>query len=369
MALLLLCPTEMKSHAQGPPTWRLVEEQQWSGETNLFTKISAILPISGGSILVVEPREARMRVFDESGKQERSIGREGRGPGEFVRLAAAGLFADTLWATDVNLRRTSLFRTSGDLVSTLPWNVLGEVGNEPTNLVGGLFADGTAWGEKDRAAATISGPELPRAILRLARSARSMDTLAVVETAHTLFNVMDGPTMNLGPQPFADAPLVVGSTSRSRVYVVLRSAALTRQKSVVRVVAVNAKGDTAWSREYPYAPRPLERRTADSVLNRTHYGMRRSGATLDAVRSVLFLPANRPPVSAAVAADDGTLWLRREAGQSTVEYWVISADGSLVGSVTVASNVSIAAASRDHVWAIRSDADDVPSVVRYRISR
>ncbi len=349
--------------------WRLIEEQEWSGETNLYTRITAVLPTGNGSILVAEPRERRLRVFDATGRLERTIGRDGQGPGEFVRLNTAGLLGDTLWITDLNLRRTSFFRTSGDLLSTLPWNVLGASVGESSNLISGLFADGSAWGEKAIGAGAIAGPELPKAILRLERNAALMDTLAVVSTEHTLFSVMDGPTINFGPQPFADAPLVVGSASRSRIYVVGRSVALNRRRGLIRVVAVNARGDTAWARDFPYAPRPLERRVADSVLDRTHRSMRRSGATLEVVRRVLFLPTNRPPVSAAIVADDGTLWLRREAGQATVEYWVVSADGSLLGSATVASNISIAAANREQVWGIRSDADDVPSIVRFRILR
>ena len=366
-ALFVLCSTAMTSHAQRLPAWQLVEEQQWSGDTNLFTGITAILPTSGGSILVVEPREGRLRVFGANGGFERTIGRDGQGPGEFVRLNAAGLFGDTLWTTDLNLRRTTLFRTSGDLVSTMPWNTV--AASESSNLVSGVFADGTAWGEKATTAAALAGPELPKAVLRLTRTARSMDTLALVSTEHTLFNVMDGPAMNFGPQPFSDAPLVVASSTDSRLFVIVRPVAPNGKGGLLRVVAVNARGDTAWSREFLYSPRPLERRVADSVLDRTHRGMRRSGVTIDVVRRVLFLPTNRPPVSAAIVAHDGTLWPRREAGQATVEYWVVSADGILIGSVPVAANVSIAAANGEHAWGIRSDTDGVPSIVRFRISR
>lgn len=368
LALVVLCPPKL-SDAQGPPAWRLIEEQRWSGDSHLFTRLSAILPTSDGSILVPEVRERRVRAFAADGSFERSIGRDGQGPGEFVRLNSSGLLGDTLWVADLNLRRTSLFLKNGELLSTLPWKVLVEGSGESSNLISGLFADGTAWGEKATGAGAIAGPELPKAILRLGRSAEMLDTLAVVSTAHTLYSVMDGPTISFGAQPFADAPLVVGSSSQSRVYVIDRSAAPNRRQGVIQIAAINARGDTAWNRAYPYVPRPLERRVADSVLERTHRGLRRSRASLEVVRRVLFLPANRPPVSAGISASDGTLWLRREAGQAQVQYWVVSASGDLLGSLTVASNVSIAAASRSHAWGITLDADDVPSIVRFRIVR
>lgn len=367
LAQSVLC-LPILSRAQSAPVWRLIEEQQWSGEAHLFTRLATVLPTGDGSILVPEIRERRVRVFGGTGTLERTIGRDGQGPGEFVRLNASGLLGDTLWVTDLNLRRTSYFRTSGDLLFTEQWKVLGNDG-ESSNLVNGLFADGTAWGERATGAGTIAGTELPKAILRLGRAAEMMDTLAVVSTEHTLYSVMDGPTISFGPQPFSDAPIVVGSSSNSRLYVIDRSVAKNRQRGAVRVIAVNARGDTAWTRDLPYTPRPLARRVADSVLDQTHRRLRRSGASVEVVRRILFLPNNRPPLSAAFAAHDGTLWLRREVGQATVQYWVISVDGNLAGSVTVPSNVSITAASRERVWAIRLDDDEVPSVVQFRISK
>ena len=61
----------------------------------------------------------RLAVFDPVGRYEHSIGRGGRGPGEFSFLHLTGLSDGILEVYDEALHRITFFRTDGALVGTL----------------------------------------------------------------------------------------------------------------------------------------------------------------------------------------------------------------------------------------------------------
>jgi hypothetical protein len=88
------------------------------------------------------------------------------------------------------------------------------------------------------------------------------------------------------------------------------------------------------------------------------------------VRSQTFLPDFRTPVTEAVAATDGALWLRREAGPGEqVEYTVINPNGALAATLTLARRVTVKAVRGSQVWTVETDDDGVQTVVRSRVSR
>jgi hypothetical protein len=52
-----------------------------------------------------------------------------------------------------------------------------------------------------------------------------------------------------------------------------------------------------------------------------------------------------------------------------VDYWIIDNTGALRSMVTVPANVTLMAVSDSNVWGVVRDEFDVPSVIRYQISR
>ena len=145
------------------------------------------------------------------------------------------------------------------------------------------------------------------------------------------------------------------------------------------VVALSSRGDTAWSRRYAYVPRPLERERADSVWNALYPILSREGHTEAEIREALFIPDSYPPVSAALAGLDGSLWIRREdawapphepnPGAQRVEYQVIAPGGAVIAALSVPANVKLMAASDRHAWGVELDVFDVPTIVRFRIQK
>ena len=359
--------------AQSPAAWKLEREvaigSSDGADPYLFSKISATLPTAQGSLIVFDARENVIRVFGPAGAFTHTVGREGRGPGEFVRPSAIGLIGDTVWTVDVNLLRTTLFGLDGLVIKTLPWETETGPKGEGRNMVEGLFADGTAWGVNTTHMARVmsGGPELPKPILRMSRAGATINTIAIVTTSHTMFAGKNGASTVFGTQSFPDGDLVIGVPSQSRLYVVGRAAATSSRAATVSVVALRSTGDTLWQRDLSYSPRRLEKSVVDSVIRKV--GLDRPGEVAAALRRLFFTPQFLPPVTSGFAADDGTLWLRREQGRATVEYWILTPDGQLTATLSVPQSLTLTAARGAQLWGVEKDADDVPAVVRFRIAR
>ena len=371
MTVAAITATPLVAIAQSPAAWKLEREASIGSSAGadpyLFTKILATLPTSRGSLVVADSRQRTVRVFGPSGAFTHSVGREGRGPGEFMLLFKIGLVGDTVWTLDRTLLRTTLFGLDGVVIKTLPWETGGPK-DEGRNQVEGLFADGTAWGESTSHMAAVmrGGPELPKPILRMSRAGATMDTIATVSTSHTMFAVWNGPRGTFGDQSFPDGDLVIGVPSQSRLYVVGRAAATSSRTANVSVVALRSTGDTLWKRDLSYSPRRLEKSVVDSEVRRL--GLKR-GSDADALLRVFFTPQFLPPITSGFAADDGAVWLRREQGRATVEYWILTPDGTLTATLTVPQTLTLTAARGSQVWSVQNNADDVPAVVRFRIDR
>jgi len=128
-----------------------------------------------GLIYIADTGNHRIAVFDASGRYLRSFGHQGAGPGEFRRMRILTLTGDRLVVWDDALQRTTVFTTTGELVtiyshSLSPHDRISELHclNEET-LIGlnPLHGDGST-----RALAGIRGTILTP----------GGDTLAVIET-------------------------------------------------------------------------------------------------------------------------------------------------------------------------------------------
>lgn len=91
----------------------------------IFGRISQVLELSEGW-LVVDSDAAELRVFDKSGVHIRTIGREGRGPGEFLQVSGVLLSEDSLLVLDGAMQRLSVLTTDGQVVRTVELEPTGD---------------------------------------------------------------------------------------------------------------------------------------------------------------------------------------------------------------------------------------------------
>src|SRR5687767_14246029 len=83
-----------------------------------LTDVTDIALGSDGAVYVAQPQEQLVRVFDAGGRPRRTIGRRGRGPGEFTSVQDLSWRGDTLIVSDPVSQRISGFTTSGRNVFT-----------------------------------------------------------------------------------------------------------------------------------------------------------------------------------------------------------------------------------------------------------
>jgi hypothetical protein len=168
-------------------------------------------------------------------------------------------------------------------------------------------------------------------------------------------------------QPYGDAAITVYSAQGSRIYIVDGPASPVPTQAHVTVIAIDINGDTAWVVKLPYEPIRLDGHAVDSVRN----AYRKAHAppfTAEQVDKALYVPAFRPPVSDAIAAVDGSLWIRWHDGTRPGGVTVLDAAGKIRHNLTVEPRAKVVWAAADRVWLELKDENDVPSLVRYRLS-
>jgi hypothetical protein len=90
---------------------RIVLQQN---ETHLVASIAQVLRLPNGDFLVVDDREADVKVFGPDGSLRRVLGSEGEGPGEFLQPRRAAVDRHgRIHVLDWSLKRVEVFRPGG----------------------------------------------------------------------------------------------------------------------------------------------------------------------------------------------------------------------------------------------------------------
>lgn len=358
--------------------WKATEDLRIGSESNPGTSLTYVGSLAvgpNGDVYVTQPQNADIRVFDGDGHPVRTIGRRGGGPGEFQSVSTMGFFGDTLYALDPGATRVTFFSDTGAVLGTL--STLPKGLKLPQGFIlmppFKLCADGTGFAAPD-AFSRSPAARLPRPYLRVHRDGTVVDTLMMLPTAHSMLAVQTERMGFYTRQPFSDDPLESISCRTGEAAVVDRRAAEDAQSATFRVTVLRSTHDTLYSRSYPYAPMAMPTAWVDSAIARTTRGVGRMLSNARqaeaAVRKAMFIPKYVAPVSRALYATTGDLWLRRENAPRQDEHWmVLDSLGTPIARVTLPSGLDVRVIEADAVWGTVSDSLDVPYVVRYRIER
>lgn len=365
---------------QGTPRWQLVQDLRVGaadGPRPYAFSLQALVAARGdGTLYVLDRGNHEVRVFDARGRHLRTFGREGAGPGEFLGASTAGWVADTLWVSDPLQMRTTFFSPSGTVVRT-SGPVLRASGQYGPGMAEAVLADGSALVlpkplQPRSAMAPMDVSRLP--VLRAGRSGPP-DTLAWHDLRNRMVRAEVGDRRLMLTQPWDDSPLWAVSTSGRSVVLVRRPAAARPENARFHVTRLSPFGDTLFSRSIPYTPVRVPAGWVTTWSNETAglISSRRSGTDRRALASSLargaYVPAFMPPVTAVVAGDDGTVWLRREAQGGTVVWNVLGGDGRLLAEIRAPAGLEIQQVQAGRVWGVMTDDLDVPYVYRYRVQR
>ncbi len=296
-------------------------------------------------LYVAEDAHRDIRIFDEAGRFRGNVGHMGSGPGEFRRIMDFGWVGDTLWVTDGNLRRITLFDAARKLVRAFRW----DVGGVPTQHVGDVMTAGKRV-VQPHSGTLASASAAP--LLSVTRDGRVLDTLAQLMYGPVQADIRIGKNRLLLRRPFPDYALWDVDRTGRWLAVVERSAAPSPARTSVSVVLHDLQRGTRQLMNIAYSPVRLTKAQQDSAL--TIYPPTLSR---DELRATFHFPAFVPPVAAVVVSDDGGVWLER-SGEAPGTWVRIGTSGTVTHVARVPAPYRVVDASGGSLLAVVALPDD-----------
>lgn len=333
-------------------TWRL--EPLYTigsvdGEHDAFGNIVSILADARGRLYVADAQAHAVRVF-ENGRHVRSIGGQGRGPGEITRLVGIAWLGEHLLVQDAGNARLGLFDTAGAWVDSRPHVPLTGTDVRPHRAAGDTvyvrsFRRGTERLEAVYARHTRAGVDTVPAPERDPRSAQA-GVQCVGEGIIAFFD-----TPFTGRQVYTYAPGGLLAVVWSTEY---------------RMAFVNAEGDTVRVVERPLVPAPLTDAEWREWRDRyREWRERMSGARCE---GELARPAAKPALRHFFFDPDGRLWVERWTADGFA-FDVFDTDGTPIATMTAPDRQArVEPYVRDgRLYVVVTDELDVQRVQAFRI--
>ena len=362
---------EALSYQAGTKRLQLNERLVYDSQDSL-SSVGAIITSHDGLVYVTDPMERRILVFDAFGKLIRTMGRPGKGPGEFQRLGPIGLVGDTVWVGDPISRRVTLFGPSGELLRSKLFGRPANSGYELAYPVPSEYLkDGSALAMPSMTAEYFGRPGFERVpVLRMLHDGRS-DTAFFLSLTHYTWEVSNGHELGHGTQPFSDATLAAFSSHGAGAVVVERQARTDEGQPVFTVVRIGGKAEQLYRVAIRYDPLPIPREAVDSAISALAEGakgqFRSRREALAAFKAGIHVPSSCPPVSRVLFTGDDSVWLAREAcGHSEVRWDRLSSTGMAQASIVLRNGVRIWEATGEYLWTVEVSDQGLPQVVRYK---
>jgi hypothetical protein len=326
-------------------------------DTTLPDRIFAIEVGRDQSIYLLSPTQPSILQYDARGVLRRRIGRAGGGPGEFGRPVAMGWRGDTLWVADQSLRRVQFFSANGRLIRTRSgdrWGLLVPL------------ADGSYLAGRGIALDAAQAP-----VIRLSADLKRADTVATLRwRALPQLRIPTGSgSFIVGAARFTDRAERVVAPRGDAIYLIEPDPNPTARPAAIRVRALEPSGRLRWDKRIPYKPVPLSHRRFEEAVEGLASG-HDGGGRIDrgAVRKAMTRPEFLPALAQSLVATNGDLWLRWEQDSDVRPEWtVLDRQGRIKGGYRFPAGVNPLRIDGDRVYAVITDSDDLPELVRYRM--
>lgn len=305
---------------------------------------------AAGRIYVIENRPMELRVYAPDGRYLRTLARTGSGPGEIQE--AIGLAWDTLghlWVVDQRNARYTVFDTAGTRLAEHRRPVSGFF----TWLWAGTI---TRAGEVVEVSSAQGDGTFRQVALRLDSSLEARDTVRLPHRETPGFEFRRGSSRTIAGVPFA--PTLLWRLD-PRGY--LWSSITDRY----RVVQQMLDGDTVRLIERTVPQVEVTSAEKDSAIAQLRW-FTQQGGVVDRSR----IPDVKPPISWFWVDDQGYVWTRRSqpARATGTLLDVFDPEGRFLGEVRAPLELGTTALIRGAaLYAIATDADDLPVIVRFRI--
>jgi hypothetical protein len=363
------------------PVWTMggADQSKWP-----LTRVGGVSIGTAGEIYVAQPLEPGLVRVGSGGSVLWQAGGPGEGPGEFSAISAIGVIADTVFVSDADQGRVSLFSAEGQLLATRPLAARLEmqaVRNDLFIVAGwpvALLADGQAIAEPHvMGVAGLSADGVQRGharipLLRIDSLGTVTDTLVWREDSGAIVGMVRGGKLFQVQAPFQELSLTAVMPKGQGVVIVRWT---DPGEALVTITRIDADGDTALHRTYGYEPIPLTRHALEPTLQEltVHPGGEPGAPETPEIERSLreygLIPETLPPVTGLTVGRDGSIWLRREdRGEANVAWTVLASTGEVSGVVSLPRRQSVMAAAPSFIVAVEEDAFGVPSLIRYDLS-
>lgn len=362
----LLGPVPLAAQEPAVPTHRLTHVATIPGaghdDAYFLTHVMSVIADEGTLVVHDHNPEPSLMAFDAGGRFLHRIGREGRGPGEYLVIRALGFLGDTLWITDPRQRRVTWYR-EGELVRVETWGEPDLVASPVAFLEGGTVV-----------AYETAGTDRFRPLVRQ-REGTVVAELPVLRTEST--NVRRNVSFRDQPlnmvNPFAATALTARGPDGSGIAWVERLRPMADTTSSYRVVRWRHGALTTRQVEYQPAPLPnWERERWDEVVEAyvTQLGARAGYSRRDLTRAfedAFPVPDHALPVYQAELDDEGHVWLATHSDAEAMTWVRLGPSLEPELAVRVPADERVVEINERRVVTVWKDALDVPQVRVYGI--
>lgn len=332
-----------------------------------FAQIAGAARLSNGDIAIVDYGSREIRLFSPRGTFIRDLARAGAGPGELQLLWWFGRSGDSLLTYDFGLSRITTFDVPRGRTST---RILTPKGVPSRVVVVGFLEEGR-WlvqtAPRPFPQNHDSGPYRDSALVGILPADSTLPVSFLGQFAN-LAIFANNPSAGRGQTMFGFDPLVPNSTflaTRKRVFV--------GDPARDEILMYDASGTQAARIRVPfsrggYSPSDVNRAKERAIV----------AAKSDIERSlpgVTFEISNRtggaPAFTRLIPGASGEVWVESFHVDREVapEYVVLDSDGRVIARLRGPRGVRFFEFGADYGLGTRQDADDVESVVLYRLKR
>ena len=348
--------------------WELVEDLRLDANAEDFSVVQWVLIGPQGEIVVTEPQDSRLRLYDSTGTLVVMIGRSGEGPGEFQHVGPVFWAADTLVVFDTQLARATYLLSDGTAARTEAGRFfrlgLGAPDADSTFMAFIPVAaddEGAKLGVAYLRASTRGRREPARlVILRVSRDGEPRVVASPPRWDDERWNVTISGLTNSVPFAFRPWPEIAPDGSRF----LFAAADQSTLDATYNLTLVRPTHDTVFTRSYSYPGEPIP----DSAMDRGIAEMvpENNLARRFRAQARKRAPAVYPPTAVTLGLD-GTIWVALRPTEHGTPVHVLSETGDPIASLLLPKRTRIQQASMTHVWVTEYDPLDLASVVRYRV--
>jgi len=333
-----------------------------------FGAIGDVVATGDGGIAVLDVQAAEVRLFDETGQFQATLGRKGDGPGEFRSpIDLALLPGDTLAVYDPVPGRITRF---GPNSSTSRVTTLAKVETQVSDgrfLRDGQLVGQSHWLDPDGVAPPAGEPTLVRNTVALTLfdgMGQVVDTIDIVPSLEEIVSIqMIGGRVSVLKRPpafgrdnlFAPVESGTWSSENDRFELRLRETSTGRLLRIVRAPSLELRTTEEMAQEI-----------RERVLAGAETAQER--ALMETWFSLSPRPELQPSFDAFASDDAGRLWVREWTPfQDGTRWWVFEPDGDLLGAVDAPRGMRITSATCTSVLGVERDALGVEYAVRYAL--